>query len=347
MHATPTRDEVPLPDEVDVLVVGGGPAGLAAATWLGRYRRRTLVVDAGGPRNRWVEQVHGYLGSDPIEPRRLRDQARRDLAAYPHVTVLHGRVAGVAAAPGDAGRPGFRATLEDGRGVAARRVLLATGVRDRFPDLDGFFDHYGADVQHCPSCEGFDARGATVVVLGWGAHVPAFAALLLDWAERVTIVTDLATADITAHQRAELARYRVEVVDGVPTALLGERGALAGVRLADGRVVAATKAFFSIGHEPVTDLAEQLGCAVDDDGELVVDEHGETSVPGVYAAGDVTPGMQLVAVAVGKGTVAGIACALSLHGERTAPDAPPPAPATETLAPDDEPTGSQADGPPA
>jgi thioredoxin reductase len=336
----------PVPDEVDVLVVGGGPAGLAAATWLGRYRRRTLVVDAGEPRNRWVERVHGYLGNDPIEPHRLRDRARRDLAAYPHVTVLDGRVVAAEAVAPAPGGPGFLATLEGGRRVAARRLLLATGVRDRFPDLEGFFEHYGADVQHCPSCEGFDARGAAVVVLGWGAHVPAFAALLLDWAERVTIVTDLAVSEITAEQRAELASYRVEVVDGTPVALLGERGALEGVRLADGRVVAASRAFFSIGHEPVTQLAEPLGCAVDADGELVVDEQGETSVPGVYAAGDVTPGMQLVAVAVGKGTVAGIGCALSLHGEPTAPGAPPPAPETAPLAPDDEPPVAPADGAP-
>jgi thioredoxin reductase len=324
---TPVPDPA-APSDVDALVVGGGPAGLAAATWLGRYRRRTLVIDAGEQRNRAVDAVHGYLGADPISPADLLARARGDLRAYPHVTLRRGRVAALRR-----GGVGFRARLADDTTVQARRVLLATGVRDLLPDVEGVEVHYGADVQHCPSCEGFDARGADVVVLGWGPHVPAFAALLLDWAAQVTIVTDLATVDLDASQRAALDRAGVGVVDGTPAALLGPREALAGVRLADGRVVSASKAFFSVGHEPRTGLATLLGCALDADGVVAVDEHGETSVPGVYAAGDVTPGMQLVAVAVGQGTVAGIACATSLHGDDTAPGAPAPAPDPAPLVP--------------
>jgi thioredoxin reductase len=314
---------------LDVLVVGGGPAGLSAATWLGRYRRRTLLVDAGEHRNRWVDHVHGLLANDPIAPADLHRRAREDLEQYPHVTVTQDRVVALRGSEGC-----FIAELESGApALSASRVVLATGVRDAFPDVAGFEEHYGADVFHCPTCEGFDARERDVVVLGWGAQVPAFATGLLDWAASVTIVTDGPEPDIDGSQRDRLGDFGIEVVEGQADELVGERGALRCVRLADGRELPTTMAFFSIAHEPTLDLATGVGCARTDEGVLAVDEHGLTSVPGVYAAGDITPGMQLVAIAVGKGTVAGVAAALSLQGDRTAPDAPDPAPDPDEVAP--------------
>jgi thioredoxin reductase len=318
-----------LPGHLDVLVVGGGPAGLSAATWLGRYRRRTLVVDAGEHRNRWVDEVHGLLANDPIAPADLHRRARQDLAQYPHVSLREDRVLSLRGSEGC-----FLAELETGAPpLSASRVLLATGVRDTFPDVAGFEDHYGADVFHCPTCEGFDAREREIVVLGWGEHVPAFATGLLDWATSVTIVTDGPAPRITDAQRDRLADVGIEVVEGHAEALVGERGALRCLRLADGRELPTSMAFFSIANEPTLDLALGLGCERTDEGVLAVDADGRTSVPGVYAAGDITPGMQLVAVAVGKGTVAGVAAARSLQGERTAPDAPDPAPDPGAVAP--------------
>jgi thioredoxin reductase len=309
-------------------VIGGGPAGLSAATWLGRYRRRTLVVDAGEHRNRAVEAVHGLLGRDPVAPGQLREDALAGLAAYPHVSRWAGRVTSVVAA-GD----GFVAEV-DGRTVAASRVVLATGVRDRLPEVEGLDEHYGADVQHCPTCEGFETRGRRVVVLGWGAHVPAFATELLDWARSVVVLSDgSGPLEITDRQRAELREVGIELLDDRAEALLGTRGALRGVRLASGRELPAEAAFFSIGHDATVDLARALGCELTAEGVIAVDGDQRTSVEGVFAAGDVTPGMQLVAVAIGEGTVAGVACATSLQGHPTVPEAPPAAPAPGHLAP--------------
>lgn len=327
---TARPDGVPpggVPTDVDVLVVGGGPAGLSAATWLGRYRRRTLVVDAGEHRNRATEAVHGVPGRDPIAPAELRADALRDLARYPHVDLVDGRVTRVAGE-----RDRFLADVA-GSSVRASRVILATGVRDRFPALEGFDEHYGAGVQHCPTCEGFEARHRPVVVLGWGAHVPAFATELLDWASAVTVVTHGAGDRIAAGQRRGLAERGIELVDDRAEQLVGSRGQLRAVRCASGREIAAEMLFFSIGHDATVELATGLGCALTDEGVIAVDTEQETTVPGVYAAGDVTPGMQLVNVAVGEGTVAGVACAQSLQGHRTAPGAPPAAPAPEDLAP--------------
>lgn len=311
--------------EYDVVVVGAGVAGLSAAAWLGRYRRRTLVVDAGEARNRWAEQAHGLIGSDPVDPATLRQRGRRALDTYPDVEIEHGRARG-------ARREGHGFAVDVPRGtVRAQRLILATGVRDAFPAIRGFFDHYGKDVQHCPTCDGFDARGHAVAVFGHERHVVDFAAELLNWAERVRIVTDGPPLDIGAGTRARLAEHEVEVLEGEAAELLGPAGRLEGVRLAGGGRVRCTKAFFTIDHHPVTGLAEQLGCALDAEGYVDVDHEARTSVPGVYAAGDLTPGMQLIAVGAGKGTVAGVSCSESLHGQSVLANGLRPAPTSSQL----------------
>jgi thioredoxin reductase len=318
------------PATIDALVVGGGPAGLSAALWLGRHRRRTLLVDSGQQRNRFSEEIHGVLGHEGASPHAVLDQARRDLEVYgEHVDLREGEVVALEGTGGT-----FRAELDDGSEVRASRLVLATGVRDEVPEVEGFREHYGADLFHCPTCDGFQARDRRVAVLGWGQHVPAFAVELLDWATSVCVVTDARRPDITPEQRRRLTDRGVEVVDGEVAELPGPRGGLKAVRLADGREVSADLVFFSIAHHPVTALAAGLGCDIDAEGRLVVDDHGMTTVDGVYAAGDLTPGMQLVSVAAAKGTVAGISCATSLHGHATAADAPTPAPDARPLAPE-------------
>jgi thioredoxin reductase len=296
--------------DFDVVVVGGGPAGLSAATWLARHRRRVAVIDSAEQRNRWVDSSHGYLGSDPCAPKELLDRARADLAAYPDVTTVAGK-ARKALHDTDGT---FRVELEDGSNHRAARLILATGVEDEFPDLPGFFDHYGTSVFHCASCDGYEAKDRAVVVFGWSAHVPGFAAGLLDWAASVTVVTDGRVFEGDDSQRLALARLGVSMLtDEVVELCGGQDGLLEAVRLRDGGVVACQLGFFSIEHHPRTALAEQLGCELDADGHVVVDGEMRTTVPGVYAAGDVAPGMQMVQVAAGQGAVAGAACGLSLR----------------------------------
>jgi thioredoxin reductase len=310
----------------DVAVVGGGPAGLSAATWAARYRRSVLVVDSGEYRNRWVDRSHGYLGNDPADPMELLRRARADLARYPEVTFCEGRVS-VARRNAD-GR--FVLTIGDGGDEhAALRLVLATGVVDEFPEVDGFFDHYGRSVFHCATCDGYEAQGRSVVVLGWGEQVAAFALSLLDWAGKVTIVTEGRRLEAGDAHRSVLARHGIGVWEDDAVAFEGDRSALQGVRLAGGDVLGADLVFFSIAHRPRLELAEQLGCDMDGDGCLRVDRDGRTSVEGCYAAGDITPGFQLASIAAGKGAAAGVAAAISLQGEPGAPGSPPPAPDPE------------------
>lgn len=307
----------------DGVVVGGGAAGLAAATWLGRYRRHTLVVDSGDYRNATVEASHGYLGSDGIKPSELLAAARRDLAAYDLVELRPGRVRSVGGVVGD-----FTVDV-DGEQVTAHRIVLATGVSDAFPEVDNFFDHYGVSAFHCPTCDGFEACAANVVVVGWSEAVAGFALMLLDWAKSVTIVTDGRRFEGDDRCHAALERHAIELVQDDAVALEGARGDLRCVLLASGRRIDCELFFFSIAHHPHVELAEQLGCRLTDEGHVEVDHLGETSVPGVYAAGDLTPGVQLLQVAAAKGAVAGVSAAMSLLGEAGAPASPTPGPDPE------------------
>ncbi|WP_298585684.1 NAD(P)/FAD-dependent oxidoreductase [uncultured Kocuria sp.] len=322
-----------LPSSADVLVVGGGPAGLSAATWLGRYLRSTVVVDAGRQRNLSAEFTHGLLGRDPTTPGELLAEARAGLAQYPQVSLHHGTVTGLRRDEGGL----FRAVVDGaeitgaeitGAEITVERVVLATGVRDQVPGIAGFSDHYGVDVHHCPACDGYTARGQVVIVLGSGRHVPAYAAELLDWADSVRIVTGTTEPAFDEEQRTVLADHGAEVVDGVAEALIGAPGALTGVQLAGGELVEGDKVFFSCAHHPTNDLARELGCELDHEGRIAVDAFQLSSVDGVYAAGDITAGLQLVPIAIGKGAAAGVACATSLRGHSGAGSAPAPAPPT-------------------
>lgn len=306
------------PDGVhDAAVLGGGAAGLAAATWIARYRRTVVLVDGGEPRNKCVDLAHGYLGEDPVHPGELLDRARAQLGRYAEAELCAGsarrawrREDGV-----------FGIECDDGLRLWARRLVLATGVVDRFPEVDHFFEHYGASVFHCPTCDGYEARDANVVAFGWNEDVTGFALTLLGWARAVTIVTDGRPFEGDVACRQRLAEAQVPVLEDDAVELIGTRGHLEGVRLRGSGVLPCELAFFSIAHQPRTEIAAQLGCRLTSEGCIEVDHETATSVPGVYAAGDVTPGLQLLQVAAAKGATAGVACARSLRGEGGISDA--------------------------
>ena len=296
-------------NDFDVIVVGGGPAGLTAATWLGRYRRSVLVLDAGEHRNRWTNVVHGYFGSDPIPPEKLLERSVSDLLEYPRTQVEKCNVTSISRQ----GRDGFL-VVADGREIKSRKVILATGVVDELPDVSGFFEHYGESIFHCPTCDGYEARACKVAVFGWDDQVAGFAKALLNWAEDVTIVTDGRDFNCAEEQRVELSELGITVLEAEAAGFVGRRGSLEAVTMKSGEEVPCQLAFFSIAHHPRTELAEELGCRLTEDGYLEVSPEGETSVPGVYAAGDMIPGNQLVQIAAAQGTTAGVSCALSLQG---------------------------------
>ena len=309
--------------EVDVVVVGGGPSGLAAASWLGRYRRSVVVLDSQDYRSARVERSHGYLGRDPQRPLELLEKAREEVLAYPTVRIRQRTAASL-----NRRDDGLFEVDDD---LLAHRLVLACGVKDAFPAVDGFDEHYGASVFHCPSCDGYEARERHVVALGWDRHLVGFAETLKNWAASVTVVTNGIRFQGDEECRAELEKHEIDLLERDAVRFLGTRGDLTGLELDGGQVLPTSMVLFSVAHQPRVDLARSLGCALDDDGYVSVNAKGLTSVDGVYAAGDLTPGLQLVSVAAASGVVAGVACAHSFFGQQGAPTSPEPAPATQVV----------------
>jgi thioredoxin reductase len=274
----------------ECVVIGGGVAGLSTALVLGRARRRTLVLDRGGQSNRAAAHVGGLLGHEGTPPGDLYDRAREQLAGYDAVVVRDAEAVD-ARAEGE----GFVVALGDGGDeVGARALVLATGMDYEVPDLPGFRDHWGDAVFHCPFCHGWEVRDRRLVVCGDGPTAERQAALLRAWSDDVTIVDP-----------REVAGLRVE--DGVVRAVVRQ----------DGSEVACEAVLV---HAPLRRrgrLAERLGLALTDAGLVEVDGQGCTSVPRVYAAGDVAVAPQQVAVAMGSGHLAGVAAVRQLVLGRT------------------------------
>ena len=307
--------------EVDVVVVGGGPSGLSAASWLGRYRRSVVVLDSQEYRSGMVERSHGYLGRDPQTPVDLIATGQKEVLAYPTVQIRDRRAQSLVRR-----EDGLFEVDDD---LLAHRLVLACGVKDVLPDVGDFDLHYGASVFHCPSCDGYEARDKHVVALGWDPHLVGFAETLKNWAASVTVVTNGISFKGDESCRTELATHDIDLLERNAVRFLGERGNLTGLELDGGEVLETSMVLFSLAHEPRVELATSLGCELDEEGYVAVNSKGLTSVPGVYAAGDVTPGLQLVSVASASGVVAGVACAHSFFGQKGAPTSPEPAPATE------------------
>ncbi|MEU8758724.1 NAD(P)/FAD-dependent oxidoreductase [Streptomyces sp. NPDC048659] len=279
-------------DTYEVVVVGGGAAGLSAALVLGRARRRTLVVDAGEPRNAPAAHLQGYLTRDGMSPADFLAAGRREIAGY-GVELTGGMVAS-AVPDGDGG---FALALADGRRLRARRLIVTTGLVDELPEVAGLAARWGRDVLHCPYCHGWEVRDRAFGVL---AHpeLPAHQALMVSqWSADVTLFLHTAPAP-AGQDAARLAAAGVTVVAGEVAGLVVEDDRLTGVRLADGRTVAREVLFTGPRPVPRDGLLTALGAATRRTpfgAFTAVDETGRTSVPGVWAAGNATgPHEQLV-----------------------------------------------------
>ncbi|SDC50163.1 NAD(P)/FAD-dependent oxidoreductase [Actinokineospora iranica] len=270
----------------DVVIVGGGPAGLNAALVLGRARRTVAVVDAGEPRNAPATAAHGFLTRDGAPPADLLAIGRAEVAGY-GVELIDGAVTSVA--------PGFRVRVGD-RDLRARRLLVTTGLVDELPDLPGVREGWGRYVAHCPYCHGYEVRDQALGVLA-NVHL---ALLIRQWSADVVLFAN--EMPVPADDRRRLAARGVDVVDG-RVAAVGPRG----VSLADGRVVERAAVFVGPRFVGRSGLLLDLGCAQTPEGWVAVDAVGLTSVPGVYAAGNVVDPFAQVVTAAGAGARAAIA----------------------------------------
>ncbi|HEX6418070.1 MAG TPA: NAD(P)/FAD-dependent oxidoreductase [Acidimicrobiales bacterium] len=295
----------------DCIVVGGGAAGLSAALVLGRARRRTLLVDAGGQSNRIAAGIGGLLGHDGRPPTGLYTAGRAELAAYPTVEVRDAAVRS-----GERRGDGFALDLVDPGPAVTRRVLLATGMDYRYPPLPGIPPRWGHSVFHCPFCHGWEVRGRPLGVLGGDAMAAQRALLLRMWSDDVTLFAG-GPADLATGDAERLAAAGVAVEERPVAGLRGPEPGLDAVVLGDGTERACAGLLVPVTLHQRSDLAARLGAALAPAGlaadAITVGPTSETSVPGLYAAGDLTGTMPSVAnaVAVAAGAAAAVVHSLA------------------------------------
>ena len=281
----------------DVVIVGGGAAGLSAALVLGRSRRRTLVVDEGMPRNAPSPAAHSVFTRDGTAPGELSRIAREQLAPYDTVEVRRGSV--TATTRDD---EGIAVLLADGTGMRARRVLLAIGVRDALPEIDGFAALWGRSVLHCPYCHGWEVRDEPLALYADGPVAMEMAPLLLQWSRDLLLCTGGSGA-LAESERETLIGAGVRLVDSPVLRLEGDDDCVH-VVFADGNVRERRALFVRPAQALASDLPQRLGCELTESGLIRVGADRQTSIPGVYAAGDASSPLQQIVVAAAAGAEA-------------------------------------------
>ena len=285
----------------DCIVIGAGPAGLSASLFLARYLHRTLTFHHNSPRNEYAHGIHGFLGHHGIRPNELLARGRDEVTSHGGL-IIEACVNSVEKISVER----FR-VVAGARAFEARRLLLATGLRDLTPDCPGFREFYGSTVHHCPDCDGYEVKDKRVAVLARGDHAAAFTANLMTWTRHLTLLTD--RGSISSEDRAKLNALDVPVRTDAIVALDGDEstGQLRRVLFATGEPLECDALFFNLGTELATNFHETLGCWLDPGcGLLWIDDTQQTSVHGVYAAGDITPRSQLAVVAAAEGAMAAI-----------------------------------------
>jgi thioredoxin reductase len=291
-------------NDYDVAIVGGGAAGLSAALVLSRARRRVAVVDAGQPRNAPAAHMQGFLGSDGMPPHELLAAGRREVSSYGGDLIV-GRVTRIEPASSADGNPLFEVVLDDDDPLTARRLIVTTGLRDGLPDIPGVRERWGRDLLHCPYCHGHEVRDQPLGVLGGSPDAVAHAHLVRQWSADVVFFS--LGVGLTGEHREQLAARNIRVVDTAVTRLVADDDSLTGVELETGEVVPRTAVFVRPAFVPHDGLLTGLGCSTDDTGWVRVDPTGRTSVPGVWAAGNVVNPRAQVISAAGEGSAAAIA----------------------------------------
>jgi thioredoxin reductase len=294
----------------DVAIVGGGPAGLSAALWLARYLHKVVVVDSGDPRNWETRGINGYLGLQGIKPPELRALGREEGARY-GVEFIGGLIDEAINETGDL----FAIKLHDGAVIEADRILLAIGIKDVWPDIPGLDRCYGETVHVCPDCDGYETRDKKTVVVGKGRKAVGMALALTTWTREIVICTNGDAPDMEQNLLDQLKLLNIPVLDQPIKRVVSRSTEISGIELDGGMSLDCQRLYFAIGQYPADDLGAQLGCKRDQMGRLVIDERNHTSVKNVYAAGDITPGVQIAIGAAASGAVAAAAIHASLVPE--------------------------------
>lgn len=293
----------------DVIIIGGSFAGLAAALQLGRARRKVTVLDTGLPRNRFAGHSHGLLGHDHKPPLEILAEARQQLERYPTIKFVNARADSISGSIDN-----FSVLTSDGESFGARRLILSYGVVDQMPDVLGFAENWGASIVPCPYCDGFEVAEQHWGLIWSGPKSHNYVRLYHDWTNTLSVFTD--GHEVPLDVLADLGRRNVTVVHGRIIEIIHTEGRAATVYLDSHRNVTVDILFAHPSTKPSAQLHESLGLATVETPfgiALKVDERRETSIPGIYAAGDLAnPLMASVTVASSQGAIAGISAQQSM-----------------------------------
>lgn len=295
---------------LDCVIVGAGPAGLTAAIYLARFRRRFRVIESGESRAAWIPRSHNHPGfPDGVRGKTLLDRMRRQAERY-GAEIVRGRVEALKKS-----RAGFRLTGEAGD-VEARTVILATGVQDVTPAIPGLEDAVARGlVRICPICDGYEVTGQRVGVLGCDDHCAREAVFLRNWSDDVTFV-NLGDDPLPAATAQMLMKAGVKVAESAVRGVTIEKRRITAFDFEAGEPLAFDAVYSALGVTPRTRLAVQAGAKLDAGGRLLVDDHQRTSVAGLYAAGDVVRGLNQISTAEGEGAIAATDVHNSLRNKR-------------------------------
>jgi thioredoxin reductase len=292
----------------DVAIIGGGPAGLSASIWLARYLHHVVLVDSGDPRNWETRGINGFLGHPGIRPAELRG-AGRDEARERGVELCDAVCERVVCHDDES----FELALESGEIIRARRLLLAIGLKDVWPDVPGLDRVYGSTAHVCPDCDGHECVDKKVVVIGSGRKAVAMALNLTTWTSEIVICTNGEPANLDLQEYCDkLDALNIPVIE-FPISHIDHRGSrVHSLTFESGLALDTDEIFFAIGQYPADDLGAQLHCERDAGGHIIVDDSYHTSVRNCFAAGDIVPGPQLAVAAAADGAIAALAIHKSL-----------------------------------
>ncbi len=294
---------------VDVIIIGGGPAGLNAALVLGRARKNVAVIDEGKPRNAVTREIHGYLTRDGISPSEFRRIAKEEISAYPSVSFVSDTVISIDGTDGQ-----FRIGTRQGHSFMSKKLLFAVGMKDLELDIPGLAEVYGRSAFVCPYCDGWELRDEPLVIINQGAELMHFAPIVSGWTRHFTICTN-GPDGLTHAELEELEQHNVPVFSSPIRSIDSSEGIVRQVVLEDGTIIPCRGIFFKPKLVTGSDLPQHIGCHISEAGEVVVDEMGKTNIPGVYSAGDATTRLHQAIAAASMGVIVAAAINNELNAE--------------------------------
>jgi len=285
--------------DFDVIIIGGSYAGLSAALALGRALRKTLIIDSGLPCNRQTPHSHNFITQDGEQPAIIAEKAKMQVLKYDSIKFVTGL-----AVNGIKTKKGFAITTQAGETYEAKKLILATGVKDIMPDIEGFSECWGISVIHCPYCHGYEVKHERTGILANGDFAFHYAQLILNWTKDVIIFTN-GKSTLTKEQTSKVAQHNIPIIEKEIACLEHESGSIRQIVFKDGSAFAIRAIYSRPGFEQHCPIPEMLGCELTEQGLVKTDMFQKTTVAGVFACGDDASPMRSVANAVATGNMAG------------------------------------------